>query len=379
MESYLVVLCSHIDTLDKKNTVLETLRYFKENNIDVCFSTHSTDFLDEISEQVKFLIYDYNNEFLFYQDYIDNAKYIDDKYKYGHPNGTSHHNFGYTSISFPGSPHSKSALSLLRNGVLISHHNKYKWTIYLEYDIIQPKVGFKNYFETIIKDLEKNNKKCFYYNNIFDNFSFLWGGLFFFETESVFNYKKLTEGKWILTKKDWIKEWHLGFFESIVDFCFNEIFNKNEIFSGTIQDQSNRVWGVSKVSDISLYRYEADFYKKNQYLRKTFLIHMYPEIDKFGNKKLHLFYYNRGNQKVIMEEILVYSDTLLHLNLRKVEVLPHHWSTLPIDISGLKSDDIITLNWIGKTNNEEHSEREKLKLEDIEKVESNIIKIVFNS
>jgi len=379
MSDYLIILCSHIDNVEKKNTVLESLQYFKENNIDVCFSTHSGEFLTEISEQVKFITYDSNNEFLSFQDYVDNAKFIENKYKYGYPNGTSYHDFGYTSISMPGSPHSKSALSLLRNGIIVSQHNKYKWTVYLEYDITQPINGFKQYVENIINELESKNKKCFYYNNIFDGFSFLWGGLFIFNTESVFSYKKLINGNWFLSKKDWIKEWYLGFFESVVEYCFVNIFKENEIHSEIIQEKVSDVWGVDNVSEISLYKYESNYYQKNKYLRKIFEIHLYPEINKFGDKKLHLYYYNRGEQKIKLNEILVYSKNSLHLNIKNIEILPHHWFRHPINIDNLSVNDTVTLIWDGETNGEKLSTKEEIRIGDIEKIEDNIIKIVFNN
>ena len=171
--NYLVIFSAHVDNENKRDETIKTLKHLKESNIDVCLSTHSNLYLDELSQYVKFIIYDKNNEFLTLQDYIDNSKYIDDVQKYGYPNGKTFHNFGHVSITTPGSPHSKCALSLLRNGVMISELNNYKWTIYLEYDIKIPRLGFKSFFDYYIDKLVESGKKCFHYETKFDGFNFL--------------------------------------------------------------------------------------------------------------------------------------------------------------------------------------------------------------
>ena len=62
--NFLVLLCGHVDTEEKKNLVLETLEGFEKEGIDVCYSAHTTDYLDEISKKVKFTIFDSNNQFV---------------------------------------------------------------------------------------------------------------------------------------------------------------------------------------------------------------------------------------------------------------------------------------------------------------------------
>ena len=95
MNDYLVIFSAHVDSEIKKTETIKTLKHLKELNIDVCLSTHSALYLDELSEYVKYVVYDKNNEFLTLQDYIDNSKYIDDVAKYGYPNGKTFHNFGH--------------------------------------------------------------------------------------------------------------------------------------------------------------------------------------------------------------------------------------------------------------------------------------------
>ena len=375
---YLVIFSAHVDSENKKHETIETLKHLKESNIDVCLSTHSNLYLDELSQYVKYVIYDENNEFLTLQDYIDNSKYIDNVSKYGYPNGKTFHDFGEVSISMPGSPHSKCALSLLRNGVFLSQLNDYKWTIYLEYDIKIPKLGFKHFFDFHIGLLTNLNKKCFYYETKFDSFHFLWGGPFIFETNSVFNNEKFMKNDWYSNKQNWIKEWYIGFFESILEHILQTTFNKNEIISEIIQKNYKNFWSINDLSEIGKFNYEETFYEKNKYLRKIFQIHLYPNVDIEGKTKLYLYCNNRGGSEVNLSKILVYSDNTLHINENNKIVNPYSWFFIPIDINNLNNNDIIILSWIGLIGNEEYNHTESIKISDLENVHKNIMSITFN-
>ena len=62
--NYLVIFAAHVDSENKKIETIKTLKHLKESNIDVCLSTHSNLYLDELSQYVKYVFYDSNNEFL---------------------------------------------------------------------------------------------------------------------------------------------------------------------------------------------------------------------------------------------------------------------------------------------------------------------------
>ena len=376
--TYLVIFSAHVDSEIKKTETIKTLKHLKELNIDVCLSTHSALYLDELSEYVKYVVYDKNNEFLTLQDYIDNSKYIDDVAKYGYPNGKTFHNFGHVSMSMPGSPHSKCALSLIRNGVMISELNNYKWTIYLEYDVKIPELGFKHFFDYHIDKLVVSGKKCFYYETKFDNFNFLWGGPFVFETSSVFNNQKFMKNDWYSNNQNWIKEWYIGFFESIIEHTINSSFNKNEILSEIIQDNFKKFWDVNDLSELGKFNYEETFYNKNKYLRKILEFHLYPNIDNNGNRELYLYCNNRGGLEVNLHKILVYSDNTLHINQKNKIVNPYSWFYTPIDISGLTDNDTIILSWKGSIDNQDYTTTESIKISDLEDVHKNIMNITFN-
>jgi hypothetical protein len=376
--NYLVIFSAHIDNENKKVETIETLKHLKESNIDVCLSTHSNLYLDELSKYAKYVIYDNNNEFLTLQDYIDNSKYIDDVARYGYPNGKTFHNFGHVSISMPGSPHSRCALSLFRNGVILGELNNYRWTIYLEYDVKIPKLGFRHFFDYHISRLVESGKKCFHYETKFDDFNFLWGGPFVFETRSVFNNQKFMRNDWYSNNQNWIKEWYIGFFESIVEHTMDSSFSKDEIISEIIQDNFKKFWDVDDLSELGKFNYEDTFYEKNKYLRKILQIHLYPNVDNDGNKKLYLYCNNRGNITVNLNKILVYSDDVLYINKKNNIVNPGSWFYVPIDIDRLDDSDTVILTWSGSIENEDYNKTESIKISDLENVHKNIMSITFN-
>jgi len=377
MNNYLVIFSSHVDSEIKKNETIETLKHLKESDIDVCLSTHSNLYLDELSQYVKFVVYDSNNEFLLLQDYIDNCKYIDSIYKYGFTSREIFHNFGRVSITIPGSPHSKCALSLLRNGVAISELNNYKWTIYLEYDIKIPKLGFKHFFDYQIDRLVTSNKKCFYYYTRSDDLNFLWGGPFVFETNPFFNNEKFMKNDWYSNKENWIKEWGVGFFESIIQYTINSVFNKDEIILETIQDNFKKFWNADNLSELGKFNYTDSFSDSHKYLTEIFKINLYPNIDIDGNRKLFLYFYNGGDKKVNLVNFLVYSNNIVHINKKNSIIDPHNWSISSIEIDELTDEDEVVLSWTGSIENKYYTNTQSIRIGNLEKIQKNIMNIKF--
>jgi hypothetical protein len=290
------------------------------------------------------------------------------------------HSFGVATTNNPCSPHSKSALLLIRNGIILSELNKYDWTFYLEYDIKIPNLGFKHFFDYHIDILVKRNKKCFYYENRLDDESFisLWGGPFVFNTSSVFNHNKFIKNDWFSTKEGWIEEWHLGFFESILEHIMNDVFDDNEIIVENINQNYKRFWNVDNFYQIGKFNYKDNLHTKNKYLKESLNIHIYPNIENPDDKKLYLYYYNSGEKTIKLKKILVYSNTLLHINKSDIIVNPYNWSIIPIDIDKLTDDDKITLTWEGSLENENYSGTESIIIGNLDSVHNNIMNINFN-
>ena len=377
--NYLVIFSAHVDSENKRDETIETLKHLKESNIDVCLSTHSNLYLDELSQYVKYVVYDNNNEFLMIQDYVDNCNHIKNSFEFGYSESKTFHNFGHVSIKTPCSPHSKSALLLVKNGVILSELKGYKWTIYLEYDIKIPNLGFKHFFDYHINKLLESGKKCFYYENKLKDESFisLWGGPFVFETNSVFNHKKFIKNDWYSNNKNWIEEWYLGFFESILDRIINDVFTKNEIIVEIIQENYKKFWDVDNFYQIGKFNYKDGLSNNDKYLKNSFRIHLYPNIDNDGNKKLFLYYYNSGDIKINIKQILVYSNNVLHFNKKNDFVNPHNWSLNPINISNLSNDDTVVLTWTGSIENENYTSTESIKISNLENAYKNIMNITF--
>jgi len=380
MNNYLVIFSAHVDSENKKNETLETLKHLKESNIDVCLSTHSNLYLDELSQYVKYVIYEDNNEFLTLQDYLDNCEYLNDNTvgHFGFSKLTNIHGFGSVSINMPGSPHSKGALLLLKNGIMLSEFNGYKWTIYLEYDIKIPKLGFKHFFDYHINKLVESNKKCFNYRVNSNGLNFLWGGPFVFENSPIFNNEKFMKNNWYSNNQNWIKEWQSGFFESIIQYTINSVFNENETITEIIEDNFKKFWDVDDLSELSKFNYTDTFSNERKYLTENFKINLYPNIDDDGNKKLFLYFYNGGNKQVNLTKVLVYSDNLLHINKTNHVVNPNNWSFFPIKVNELMNNDTVVLSWTGSIEDGLHNGTQSIKITDLENVHKNIMNITFN-
>ena len=378
MNNYLVVFSAHVDSEDKKNETIETLKHLKELNIDVCLSTHSPLYLDELSEYVKYVIYDNSNEFLTLQDYINNCKDLDDSFIFGGSGMKTTHDFGQVSIGIPGSPHGKCALSLLKNGITISESNNYKWTIYLEYDIKIPKLGFKHFFDYHIDTLATSNKKCFYYKRGLDSLNFLWGGPFVFETSSFFGNEKFMKNDWYSSNQNWIKEWNRGFFESVIEYTINSSFTENEIIMEIIEDNFKKFWDVNYLPEVDKFSYTYALSNSHKYLTEEFKINLYPNIDNDGNIKLFLYFYNGGDKEVDLTEILVCSDAVLHVDEKNKIVNPGIWHLIPIGIKELTNNDTVVLKWTGSIGNESYIGTQSIKISDLENVHKKLMSITFN-
>lgn len=376
--NYLVVFCSHVDSEQKKETVINTLKELKNDNLDVCFSTHSYQYMDEISKYVKYVVYDNNNQFILKSDYLSNSDLIGpDYFKYGVSSYKRYESFGTVLELNPGSPHSKSALSLLKNGVAISHLNNYKWTIYLEYDIKKPVLGYKNFFDNHIKSLENDNKKCFYYNNS-GNFQFLWGGFFLFDTERVFNNRLLVNTDWYSSTRNWIETFKLGFFESIVENILKNSFFQEEISNLLIADSSMKIWGIEKYIDLQRHHYEETFYSGEYDLKRFFNVNMYPAVQEDGFF-LVLFAHNlNGNTKINIKELKIKSLEQ-DLILRDILEIPvNGWYYEKIDITNFDENDIIKLTCTYGNDIDFFDFSEEIKVKHIKNIHDKLLRIELN-
>ena len=372
---YLVILCSHVDSEKKKNKVVETLKHLKDEGIDVCFSSHSSDYLEEISSHSKFTIFDSNNEFITKNSYLQNGDLLDDDFaKYGLSFDVQSHSFGKVIDHKTGSPHSKSALSLLKNGVSVSESNFYEWTIYLEYDIPIPLNGFRSFFEERLDLLEKNDKNCFYYLNDTPNFKFLWGGFFMYKTKQVSENIKLMKTDWFSNSRNWVSSWKLGFFESIVEYVLNETFG-GSIINRKITEDSKLEWGIDSYLDLSKFKFEETFFKKENSLDQRLRIGVYPSfVD--GKYKLFLYVYNRTDDgEILITRLTIKGDDKNIFEINDFSLPSFCWNLWEVDF---KDSNDVSLNYTISDLNYSKQNSEFFKTENLKKITDRLARIEFN-
>ena len=325
MYNFLVIFCAHVDSPEKKKVVLETLNHMKDENIDVCYLSHSNMYLEEISSKVKFCSYDSDNEFLDRSIYLENVDLLQNNIE---------NNMTYCSGEFgtiidlmPGSPHTKSALKLLKSGTIISHCNFYEWTIYLEYDVPIPKCGFRELIESKINILTNKNKKCFYYKNDEVTAKYLWGCMFIYKTENIYKNDRFLFTDWSCNARNWVKTWGLGFFEAIVESVMKESFTSDEILTENIRESSEKIWNIHQYGNLSRFSYFDSQYSLDHFLK----IGIFPNLinDKY---EINLFVYYTGSLiDIFISNLLIKNDEMDLFILEKLQLFSGVWNIWRID------------------------------------------------
>jgi hypothetical protein len=369
---YLLIICAHVDSESKKDFLIKNLKELKNEKVDVCLSTHSTMYLNELSNYVKYLVYDSNNDLITKQDYINNSDLLDSSelscYNVFNIKHSFIHNFGSVIDNIPDSPHSRSALSLFKNGVIIAKSNSYKWVVYLEYDIQKPKLGFKNLIKTKINLLTKFNKKCFYYSHDFKKF--LWGGFFICDTETISKNLNFLKNNWS-SKRDWIKNWKLGFFESILEFIFKESYTSEEIEEKIITEDCYDIWNIDSYHNLNNFTFNQSI---NININKTNLtVGIYPYFN--NDYKLIFYVFNKNNFTINISniKIKIKDDVLLDIPYLPVNTNGWYINHIPI----IDYNNILYFTYDVSINNQITSFSEKFNLQNIKNIYNNLSRIEF--
>jgi len=373
--NFLVLLCGHVDTEEKKNLVLETLEGFEKEGIDVCYSAHTTDYLDEISKKVKFTIFDSNNQFVTKHDYIENIDLLENLENYGASINIKHESFGEIYDFRSLSPHSRSALSLLKNGTMVSYSNLYKWSIYLEYDIPTPKYGYRKFIESKISILENENMNCFYYINDSNNYKFLWGGLIIFETEYLHNNQKFINSDWYSSPRNWIFNWKLGFFESICENILINSFGRDKILIESITKDSLGVWSQINYRQIQKHSFDEIYgmFEKN-IENQRFILNIYPS-KRNDVYDLHLYINYNGIGELFISNIIVRNHQKILFKIDEISPNVGFWYMWPVEYNGSKKV-VLEYTLSNKTYTKNYSLN--YNLEYIEIMYNNLFRIEFN-
>jgi hypothetical protein len=333
--NFLVLLCGHVDSEKKKNLVLETLDGLKKECIDVCYSTHTSNYIDEISKKVNFVIFDNNNDFVTGSDFIENVDLILDTEKYRASVNIKYESFGTIYDFRPLSPHSRSALSLLKNGTMFSHSKLYEWSVYLEYDIPTPKYGYRELIESKISLLENKNGDCFYYKNDSNGYQFLWGGLFIFRTEHLYNNHKFMNYDWYSSSRNWISNWNIGFFELICEDILIESFNNSKILTESIINDSLERWSKVDYHQIQKHYFDENYQIIEKISQKGLVLGLYPS-KKDNQYNINLYINYTMTEQLLISNIVVKNETQILFQIDELYPTPGFWYLWPVEYNNCK-------------------------------------------
>lgn len=380
--NFLVLLCGHVDSEEKKNLVLETLDGFEKEGIDVCYSTHTPNYLDEISKKVKFTVFDSNNQFLTKHDYIENIDLLENLETYGCNSRIQWQSFGVVKDDRCGPPHSRSALSLLKNGTIISQSNSYKWTIYIEYDLKPPIKGYKNYLENKISLLEKENLECLCYKRddhlhaqeSYVNLDFINGNLFIFKTDNIFSNSKFMKEDWYSSSRNWISNWKLGFFETIIENIISTSFDNSRILMQPITKDSLDFWGDNISSNMQKHNSSESYFVNEKTLEFGLFLELYPS-KRNDVYDLHLYIDYSGSEGLLISNIIVRNDQQILFKIDELYPNVEFWYIWTVEYNDSKK---VTLEYT--LSNKTYTKNYSLNynLEYIEIMYNNLCRIEFN-
>lgn len=374
---YLVIFSSHIDTEDKKVLVLPELKKLKNSGIDVCLCTHSSDYLSDLSEYCKYVIFDSNNEMVNLNDFLENSELIEPTPILGFNFGKAWHGNIYVETKFPSASHSKSALTNLRNGVITSASNNYEWTVWMEYDFVEPILGYRIFIENLINEIKLQNKKCLIFRNIFGPFNIMWGKFFIFKTRNFFELESFFRGKWQDSKKEWIKCWGLNFGESITEESLVQAYGRNNVIEKKINDVFDLYWDtdVSLINTFDLSENKNDEQKE----LSNIIIYILPEEKEENTFNLHLYLYNKNNYPIVIDSILIYSDDHLLFNGCNIPLGASVWRIDPISKDYLKNQTKIKMIVENQAGSKKYTSISSFSVSEIKNIHNYIMKIKFNN
>jgi hypothetical protein len=340
VKDYCVILSAHQNTEEKKDYILNTLEYFNKLDVDVCFTTHSPLFLDEISQKCKFTIYDSVNEFMYSNDWIDNVDVLDVNVDRGKTNlWRNYSGFNIvTHFASDFSPHLRSCFTLFTNAVKMVNDYGYKWFVYLEYDVESPKGGYCNWIEKKLDLLKSSDSNIFLYKR--DDSDGSWPvGFFFISQPKIFtDHEYFINTSWKYSKREWIKNFQRCIFETAVEKLLTtsklEVRSQSEYLS----KESFDLWGCVgyDTNQVNKFNYSQVFTRSDLYFYCTLLPYMSED------NKLFIFWENSSSQNIEINYIKLTTESgkILRQNMYFIQN-PGLWFMDEVDITGLENTKII--------------------------------------
>jgi hypothetical protein len=309
--NYLVVVTTHADNEYRKQQLLLLLSHLYENKIDVCLVTHCDQYINEYTPLVKYIVYDSFNEFIEPHDFLNNSDLIDNSFnEYGHSTWWHIINNYKFELYFPMSPHSRPSTQSFKTGCIVAYNNHYEWVAAFDGDSLIPKNGFKQLIENKIEQLVRQNKHYFYYYR--SDLGAMLGNIAISNVNQTMLNNKFMHTDWNSTSREWIKQWKLGFGESIITSLMYE-----SCISIPIENEIYEIWGTYDIDDLHS--------SSSAVVRSNVLIHLFPH--KQNNEINQLIFLIRSivNDPVSIDYIKIYSKDKLYLKLDSYVVNNNSW------------------------------------------------------
>jgi len=371
MKDVLICVTGHANTEDRKSTVIKLLKSLKSKNLNVCYLTHCSDYLDEIVKYADYLYFDNNNLLIHTGDYVNNSDLFDqDSIYYGCNEFNFSDSFGKILINqIP--PHCPAVLILQKNAVHISFVNSFKWTIMVDYDVKEPTNGFLNYFQDKIEFLEKNDKKCLMYtipNRFYD-----FACIMIFQSEKLFQNELLMKYDWYTSPRNWIKHFKLGLSEFITQIIFKNVF-KNDLVKVSLIEDCKKYWNTDNHNEITIYTYTG--YKQFANIAKIF-----PYKKKEGGYLLIIYLQNNTHNLFQLNNFVVENvskNTVLY-ERNKFDLQPSCWFFDSLNSNLFDFNDTLRLKYDTNYDNESKTITEIYDLNTIDKIHDYIMHMEFKS
>jgi len=291
----LLIISSHHNSDEKLNLLISNLNTLKKTNIDICLATHCDYKLDLLSEKVKYLIYDKNNDFVFHKDVLSNLKQLN-KFTTQDRARIFAKVSDITYERCLTSGHVFAATSNLKNSVDIAISKNYKWVLLLEYDVDLPNIDLGSFFRKRIEFLKKQKKQSYtYYNESCNN----WIIPFFALIDvSLFKNNTVFMSDWCESKIKFLQTFGYRFYEMIL----SDIINKGPSIKKPLSLIEKELYYTKKISQpehmsaflLESQNHDVDFFcysRKNE--NNTYNVKCLVEVRKIalGQKKIQLNFY----------------------------------------------------------------------------------------
>lgn len=369
LDQTIVCVTGYVDNESKKNHVLELLSSLKEEELNVCYLTHSPQYLSEISSLVDYVYYDSNNMIIDRTDFTNNADLFDEKsYDNGFMCHTEYQSFGVFKNNFIAN-HCPAVLILFKNLINFSRINNFTWVVLLDYDLVNPNVGFKKYIIEKLNFLVKNSKTCFTY--IRPDNDFIFPCVTIFKLDELNLNDILFKENWDRSVRDWISCWKLGFSETIIQKFLQRSY-ANKLHIENIVDDSKKYWGVDDYISTTKFSFAHSDYQ---------VIKITPAIvnDKYI---LILYLQNMSQYSLMIHELsiinsstnkVIYTVTNKHCD-------PNTWHLYTLDTSLYNLHDTLILNYEIRYNSEKTKiGKEIYNLNYIDNIYNHLMSIKFNN